>query len=275
MNNQFPDWINQGYGRSPEVRWAHSTDGPLTATALAKESGDFFAADKTGALCRIDQLGQIAAVSRLSSPISALAWSDSGSHGIAIQGSHGVSRFDRQLRNEWEIELDEKCLAVGIDPYANYSVVSLADSGNLVLDRHYKQVAVFETFRPIKHFQFLTEEVAIIAVAESGTVCCYDIRGRELWDERLWSNSGDIAIAEAGDRLLIASLAHGVVKFSLDGRPKGSLVIEGTVKYIATSYSGKIFFVATIEGKVFRVDIDGEVLWSAKTPEPVNSRKTP
>lgn len=271
MGSDFPDWVHFGTGRSPDVRWTHLMEGPITAASLARETSEYFVADETGALYRIAENGQIANLNRLSTPIRQLAWSDVGSHGVAIQGSRTISRLDRKLRTDWEIELDKKCLTVAIDPFANFSVISMADRGNLILDRNHKQAGVFAAFRPIHHLGFLAEEAAIIAAGDSGVIGCYSVRGKEYWNERIWSSTGALTVSEGDGQIYTAGFAQGVMRFTLAGKSKGAFLLEGTTNRIASSYTGEAIFVSTMENQIYLLDSDGDIKWSATPPEPIET----
>ncbi len=261
-----PDWVRAGRGIGPSVRWTFATDAPLTGLQLARETGEVLAADETGGLYRIDRRGEYSAVNRLREPIREIAWSDDGQSAVALVGDSQIHRFDRRLQIEWTLNLPELCLQLAIDPYGQYLVVSLADSGNLVFDAMKRRIAGFETIRPLKHLRFLTTESTIVGAAEHGLICCHALDGEQIWQEKLWSNVGEMTTTGDGDLIYIAGFTHGVQTFDGHGDAIGSYIVEGTVNRLATSYEPHRLIAATVERHLYWLDADGELLWSALTP---------
>ena len=46
--SSLPDWIRQGRGIGPSVRWTFPCEAPLTGLCLARETGEVLAADQIG-----------------------------------------------------------------------------------------------------------------------------------------------------------------------------------------------------------------------------------
>ncbi|MGD9855884.1 MAG: hypothetical protein AB7U20_13140, partial [Planctomycetaceae bacterium] len=129
-----PDWVRQGRGIGPSVRWRFTTEAPLTGLQLARETGEVLVGDEIGSLYRIDRRGEYSAVTRIRAAIQEIAFSDDGQFAAALAADTQVHRFNRQLQTVWRLDLPEQCLQVAIDPYGQYIAVSLADGGNLVFD---------------------------------------------------------------------------------------------------------------------------------------------
>jgi hypothetical protein len=236
---------------------------------LARETGEVLAADQIGSLYRIDRRGDYSAVTRVREPIREIAISDDGQFAVGLVGPAHVHRFDRQLQTVWRLDLPEECLQVAIDPYGAYIAVSLADGGNLLYDAEKRRVAGFTTIRPLRHLRFLTTEAALVGSAEHGLLCCHAITGDELWQQKLWSNVGQLTTTGDGELLYIAGFSHGVQTFDTGGAPVGSYIVDGTVHRIATSYDPHRLIAATIEKHLYWLDADGEMLWASITPEGV------
>lgn len=264
-----PDWVRQGRGIGPSVRWTFGVDAPLTGLRLARETGEILAADETGGLYRIDRKGDYSAVNRLRDPIREVSWSDDGQVAVALVGDSQLHLFDRSLKERWMLDLPEECYQIAIDPYGQYIAVSLADSGNLIFDAKKRRVAGFETIRPLKHIRFLTSEATLVGAAEHGLICCHSLDGEQLWQEKLWSNVGEMTATGDGNLIYLAGFTHGVQTFDGDGDPIGSYILEGTVNRLATSYDPNRLIATTVERHLYWLDADGELLWSAETPNDV------
>ena len=57
MSFYSPSWLQEGQGIPPTLRWAFSTEAPLVALDMGRESGEVLAADETGGLYRLDRRG--------------------------------------------------------------------------------------------------------------------------------------------------------------------------------------------------------------------------
>lgn len=262
-------WIRSGRGIGPSVKWTFGTEGPLSGVQLARESGEVLASDETGGLYRLDRKGQYAAVTRTREPIRQVALSDDGEVAAAIVGENSLHCFNRQLKTEWQIELPSQCLAIAMNPYGQYIAVSLTEAGNVIYDVKKRRVARFDSIRPLTHLRFVTTEPTLMAAADHGLLCCVSLGGERLWEEKVWSNVGSMAITGDGELIYLATYAHGIQVFDGDGDSVGSYVVEGAVKQIAASYEPHRVVASTLERHLYLLDPDGEMLWAARTPQDV------
>lgn len=264
-----PDWVRKGRGIGPSVRWSFGVDAPLTGLRLARETGEVLVADETGGLYRIDRRGEYSSVNRLRESIREIAWSDDGQAALTLVGESELHLFDRNLKEQWKLDLPVPCVQIAVDPYGRYFAVSLADSGNLIFDINKRRIAGFETIRPLKHLCFVTSEAILVGAAEHGLICCHALDGDQIWQEKLWSNVGEMVTTGDGELIYIAGFTHGVQTFDGEGEPIGSYIVEGTVNHLAASYDPNRLLVSTVERHLYWLDADGEMLWSATTPADV------
>lgn len=263
-----PSWL-EGHGLGPQLKWEVGTDGPLKAMAYCRESGDLFIADQTSALYRIDRHGQIAALTRLHHPIMALDWSDNGAQGIVLAGADQLIRFDRELEVVHKLSLPEVCLSTAISPFGNHVAVGLANGTTLIYNERKRRLAQFETIRPLSFLAFCTTDALLFGAAEHGLVCCHNLAGAEVWQQKNWANVGKLAVTGDGDLLYLASFSHGVQTLDGDGASVGSYVLEGTVNRVDVSFEPQRLIVSTIERSLFWLDADGELLWGTTLPDDV------
>jgi len=59
MSLKEPLWLRDGQGIPPKIRWMFSTEAPLVAMEMGRESGEIIAADSASGLYRIDRRGQL------------------------------------------------------------------------------------------------------------------------------------------------------------------------------------------------------------------------
>lgn len=256
-----PKWL-KGKGFGPQLKWSIGTDGALTALAYARESGDLFMTDESGTITRIDRLGEITALNRVHDAIFALAWSDDGQHGAAIAGEESVVRFDRDLKTVHSVNLPDVGLALSISPFGHHIAVALSNGRNVFFNERKRRIAQFETIRPLSFLRFCANEPIIFGAAEHGLICCHNLSGAEIWQEKNWSNVGGLQISGDGDLVYLASFGHGVEAYDGDGASLGSYVLDGTVHRIAVSYEPQRLIAGTVEGSLIWLDADGELLWS-------------
>lgn len=268
-SSRNPPWVTSGRGVSPQLKWQFGTDGSLCGLALARESGDVFIADQTGALYRLDRRGQIAALTRLHHPAIALDWSDDGSQGAVIAGENLILRFDRDLRIIHKLTLPETCLAVAVSPFGNHLAAALANGKTLIYDEQKKRVGEFETMRPLAFLKFCATEALLFSAAEHGLLSCHNLAGAEVWQQKNWSNVGSLSISGDGETLYLASFTHGVQTMNGDGASIGSYVVEGTVNRVSASYEPQKLAASTVERSLFWLDSDGELLWATALPDDV------
>ncbi len=273
MNETAPpagaDWIRGGSGNAPAVAWSFVTESPLTAMALARESGETFLGDAGGALYRIDRQGHIAAITRLHEVVRSLSWSDDGRYGAAVTGDRTLHFLNHVLQSQWSINLPEPPLCVAVAPFAGQLFVSCADGSNRIYDAAKKRLAVFETLRPLAFAQFIPSEPGIIAAAEHGLLCRHDLSGREVWTDKLWSTVGQLSVSGDGELIYLACFTHGVQVYGGDGETVGSYMLDGTASRASVSYESQRIICATQERRLFWLDSEGEILWYANPPDDV------
>src|SRR5262245_6487984 len=97
MKASAADWVERGEGKGPRQLWSFATEAPLVDMQFARETGEVLAADAVGGLYLIDRDGKLAGVTHGPSPIRAIAWSDTGSGGVALVGDNKLYWFDRRL----------------------------------------------------------------------------------------------------------------------------------------------------------------------------------
>lgn len=268
-SNSPPAWLNSGRGLGPRLRWHFGTDGPLTALSLSRETGDLFVADQAGTLYRLDRTGQIQAMTRLPSPAISMSWAEDGSQGAAIVDEETILRFDRNLQVLHKLSLPDVCLGVAVTPFGNHLAVALSDGTNVIYNERKRRISRFETIRPLTFLKFCTTEDVLFGAAEHGLLCCHNLAGAEIWQQKNWANVGKLCCTGDGDLIYLASFAHGIQTLDGDGAAIGSYVLEGTVNRLDVSYEPERLMAATIERALFWLDSDGEMLWATQLDDDV------
>lgn len=264
-----PKWVRGGQGQMPTVPWVYVGEAPLTGLALARESREIFVADEARGLLRLDAAGELLSVTKLPGVARLIVISDDGNFGTVVVDDGMIYRFDRGLEFLWEHELSEPCLAIAMSPFGNHLAASKADGQTEFLNERKRRIAQFETVRPLAHLRFCSQSPVLFAAADHGLAGCYDLSGSALWEERFWTNVGDLCVTGDGDLVYLAGSTHGIQTLDGDGGSVGAYVLEGTVRQLDCSYEPSRLIASTVERQLYWVNSDGEMLWSTETPEDV------
>lgn len=255
----------------PWARWHFATDGHFSHFCYAREVANYLIGDKIGGVYRLDQAGSTLALTRLSLPVTRIAWSDLGQMGFCLLGTKILARLNRKLETEWEIESNKEILDITIDPYGNFVAISMADATISIIDYERNRVAEYETPRPMDWIQFRMEEPTLIAASSNGLIYSFSMSGAKNWNENLWSAIGGFDIAHGRRMLYVAGHNLGVMQLDVNtGKSKGALVVDGTVNKVATSFDGARIAGSTIEKKFFWLDTDGEMIFTCDLPDVVS-----
>lgn len=271
MNESVLDWLKGGQGEPPRLGWSFMVDAPLVGMETAWETENVLAADETGGLYLLDQSGRIVTLTRRFQDITAIAWCDTGTAAAVILGDDELCLLNGQMAEQWRTRLHETILAVALAPYGQHIAISLADGQNIIYDCHRAVVSQFATVRPLSFLQFLATEPVILGAAEYGLLCCHALDGSALWNEKLWSNTGDMSATGDGATIYLAGFTYGVQVFDADGTHHGTYVLEGTPNHVSTGFEPRELFVTTLEKRIYRLDSAGDVQWTSLLPDDVHA----
>jgi len=264
-------WLSDGPGRPPRLRWSFVLDAPLQSLAHSGEAGSLLAADQSGGLYLFDRSGQVRTMMRGFQQIHNLAWSRRGSAGIAILGENRVVALTPALKIEWSVDLSEAATSAAVSPFGEHYVVSLANGMNHILRSDRKQLAKFETERPVHFSQFLETETDLIVCAQYGFIARYNFQGAPAWRNKTFSNVGQLATTANGSLLALAMFSHGVQKFDRYGETSGRFELEGTPHLIGANAAGNRLAIATLENHIYWIDEKGALLWATSAPETIRA----
>lgn len=272
MSDGVADWlVTTGRGDRPTLRWSFTVDAPLTDLRLSRETGEVLAADVSGGLYLLNRRGQIQALTRTRHSVQRLAWGDTGESGAAILDENVIGWFDRRLQFTWTRDLPDELLSIGLDPYGTHVMVGQADGVNLIFSQGNKKLTRFETVRPVRHIQFLTQSQELLVAAEYGFIGRYTLGGAPIWTGNLWSTVGDFAATGDGRFIFLAGFAHGVQAFDgLSGETRGTFICDGSVGLVSCGYTKRGVVGYTLERTLFGVDDSGNPQWNVSVPEDIH-----
>jgi hypothetical protein len=263
----------------PETAWTVVTDSPLKGMALAREAGAILAWDEGNQLYLFDIKGDSLSYSRVPSPILAGAISDDGGLIALLVDAEdaGLLLLDADFSVEQQKPAPTEASFVTIDPHGRYVAVGTRHGVLHLVNRYGRPVGRLETVETISHFCFVPDRPIAIGAAAFGmmlAVALEPARGggrletEILWQERLMSTVGRLAITGDGAMVLASCFTLGIQRFDLRGRNEGSYHLGGTVSHAVPDFPGRTIAAATLEGELAVMNSAGNVRWRTNLSRP-------
>ncbi len=230
---------------------------------FADEAASLLIATKRGQLTLMRQDGAMLESTREFSEIRRLVWCDAGTFGAVLPREDQLVFIDRQLRPLWNVSITGRILGLAIAPHGGHLAFSTDSGRTHIVTADRRELARIDTARPMDHLAFLSEEPALIAAAEFGSLASYDLSGNEIWSEKLMTNVGDLAVSGCGRRILLAAFNHGIQLYNRTGKQRGSFMVDGIPARVAGSTTRSRIAVLTLENRIYWLNFDGELQWAA------------
>lgn len=247
--------------RSTSRHWTFATGGQLAGMSVARESRHTLAWDDEGVLYLLDSDGRL--IVHVQSP-EALAGADISSDGtvIAALSTGGkLSWLDDSLDVRRSDLIRYEPLGVALDSRGWYAAVSAKNARAAVLDCFGRHIGTIRSAHVLEQVVFLAEKPELMAVSAQGLLARYDLRGQPVWRKNLATRIGGFAVDDAGDFVVVAAFAHGLIRFGRRAKPLGSLHPQGTPQRVSLSADGRGMLVASLAKQISLLAPDGEVLW--------------
>ncbi len=251
--------------------WAFATNGQLAGMSVARESRHTLAWDSDGVLYLIDSGGRLIVHVKSPDKLAGAAISGDGNVIAVLSTAGKLSWLDATLDVHRSDQIRYKPLNVELDSRGWYAAVSAKNSRAAVLDCHGRHVGTIRSAHPLEQFQFLAEKPELMAVSAQGLVARYELRGHPVWRENIASRVGGFGVDDAGDLIVVAAFAHGLVRFDRRAHPLGSLHSLEVPWRVSLSADGQRMLVASLSQQISLLSADGEVLWQKKLhQEPID-----
>src|SRR5579885_1725604 len=265
----------------PEAAWTVVTDSPLKGMALAREAGTILAWDEGNQLYLFNVRGESLSYSRVPNRILAGAISDEGSAIALLIESDDVDLLllDADFSVEQQKPAPSEATFVSLDPHGRYLAVGTRRGLLHLLNRYARPVGRIETLESIAHFCFVPDRSVAIGAAAFGMLCGVALdpaRGGRLeaeilWQERLMSTVGRLAITGDGGMILASCYTLGIQRFDLRGRNEGSYHLGGTVAHAVPDFPGRTIVAATLVGDLAVMNSGGNVRWRTTLARPITA----
>lgn len=234
----------------------------VVAIDFADEARTILVGTESGHMCLLNQNGDRLVEDRSFVGLRKLVWSDNGEIGVAVLGENRMLCFDHRLKPLWDASITGRIIEMAISPYGSHIAFS-SDSARLhIITSDRKELAKIDTRRPLEHLRFLAEAPELIGAAEFGQLCRMDLKGKELWNERLMNNAGDMSVSEGGKRIFLAAFNHGVQVYDRSGTQLGSFAIDGIPCRVSASSTRNRVAVLTLENRIFWLNFEGSIQWA-------------
>jgi hypothetical protein len=264
----------------PYPAWTSVTDSPLKGLSFAREAGLILAWDEGNQLYLLNVHGESLSFSRVPSRINSAAISDDGSL-IALlvePEDSGLLLLNADFEVEQERAAPADSTFVTIDPHGRYLAVGTRQTTLHFFNRYSRPAGTLETMHSLSHLCFVPGRSMAIAAAAFGTMVGVAFEpGRTpgrldpeiIWQERLLSNVGRLAVDGEGGMILASCYTLGIQRFDLRGRNEGSYHLGGTVSHAVPDFPGRTIGTATLEGELAVINSGGNVRWRTELPRPV------
>ena len=167
---------------------------------------------------------------------------------------------------------------VTTDPFGRYVALGNRVGAVTLVSRYGKAAGRIETIQSIAHLCFIPDRPFMVGAAAFGMLAGVEIEpsrtpGRlapeVVWQDRLMSNVGRLAVSGDGSMILASCFTHGIQRFDLDGRNEGSYHLGGTVSHAVPDFPGRSIAAATLEGELAIMNSAGNVRWRTRLARPV------
>ena len=261
--------LHNSHGSRPAEIFEDFFPDGVVALDFADEARTLLVGTRAGPLCRMKQNGDRVLEDRSFVGLRKLVWSDSGNIGVAVLGDSRMLCFDARLKPLWDASITGRIVSIAISPHGGHIAFS-SDAARLhIVTADRKEIAKVDTMRAMEHLTFLAEAPELIGAAEFGQLCRFDLKGQEIWNERLMNNAGDMAVSEGGKRIFLAAFNHGVQVYDRSGTQLGSFAIDGIPCRVSASATKNRVAVLTLENRIFWLNFEGTIQWAVDiSPDP-------
>lgn len=259
--------LQNSQGTQPDVVLDDVFPEGVVDMAYAAEARTLLVATAAGTLNLLRRDGTLLKTNRGFDRLRAVVWSDTGNFGAAIIGKNKVMCFDGDLEECWDVKVTGQVRTLAITPFGSHLAICADSSRTHVVTIDRRQIAKFETTRPLDYVQFVAEEPKLIGAAEFGHLCCHEVGGKELWNQRLSSNVGGMSVTSCGRRILLAGFNHGIQLLTSQGNQKGAFMVDGIPTIVAGSATRRRIAAITLESRIYWMNFEGDMLWAADLSE--------
>jgi hypothetical protein len=264
----------------PTTTWTVVTDSPLKGLVFAREAGAILAWDEGNQLYLLNARGETHSTSRVPNRILAGSISDEGSLiALLVEAEDaGLLLLSADFDILSERPAPSEASFVTIDPHGRFIALGTRQNAVYVINRFGRPACRLETMEPVSHLCFVPGHPLLVGAAAYGMLVGIALEpGRPqgrldaeiVWQDRLLSNVGRLALDGEGSMILASCFTLGIQRFDLTGRNEGSYHLGGTVSHAVPDFPGRTIAAATLEGELALMNSAGNVRWRTRLARPV------
>ena len=254
--------LRNSHGTRPQVVLDDVFPEGIVDVVWAAENRTLLLATEGGSLMLLCQDGTVLTNSLQYDDIKSLVWAHAGNYGAAVIGRNTIACFDDQLKKRWDLSVTGRVTGLAITPWGSHLAISSDSSRTWIVTTDRREVARFDTTRPLDHLQFVTERPQLIGAAEFGHLCCHDIDGNEAWSERISNNVGGMSVTGCGRRILLAAFNHGIQMLTGTGQQRGAFMVDGIPGMVSAAATKKRIAALTLESRIYWLNFEGKIMWA-------------
>lgn len=255
--------LNNCHGTRPEVVLDDVFPEGIVGLDFAAEASTLLIATPLGHLTLLKQSGELLACDRNYADIGRIVWADAGNFGAAVMNDEKLVCFDQSLRPIWDVRITGRITALAIAPHGSHLAFSTDACRTYIVTIDKQETARLEDRRPLDHLAFLADEPAIIGASEFGSLISYTLEGREIWQENILNNIGDLSVSDCGRRILLSAFNHGIQLYNKKGKQRGAFMIDGIPSRVSGAATRTRLAALTLENRVYWLNFEGELQWAA------------
>jgi hypothetical protein len=240
--------------------WSLPLQARPRGLVLAREKGWLLAWDEKHWLYLVNRSGAKQAQVHFPASLATACAAEDGSS-YAAAGSNGeVLWLAPDLTVRWQQTVNQRVLAMALDPFGQYLAVSEARGHLHYFDRYGRPIGHVQSPRPLHHLAFIPAAPFLLGAADYGLVARFDLMGRCLWVDGLVAHIGALTVSGDGDRLLLACFTEGLQRYNLLGKNQGRIQVAEPCRLASQSFDGRLILVAGLSNRLLLLDREGRLL---------------
>jgi hypothetical protein len=255
--------LHNCHGARPSEVFEEFFPGGIADLAVASEARRIAVGARSGHMFLLDQSGLRITEDRTFADIRLVRLSATADIGACVVSGNRLICFNQHLKKLWDVSVTGNIAGLAVSPYGSHIAFSTEMNRLHVVSVDRREVFMVDTRRPMEHLEFLAEHSHLIAAAEFGQICRFDLKGRELWNENLIANAGAMSVAEGPGRIFLAAFNHGVQVYDLDGNQLGTFAVDGIPAKVSAARTRSRIAALTLENRVYWLNFEGTIQWAA------------
>lgn len=254
-----------------QTLWTRDTVGQLSGILHAPETGAVLAWDAAQRVIVWDVNGVPRGEQALRAVPAAAAFSGDGRWIVISDRVGRLSWYDERLSLQFEYATDIAPLAIAIEPFGQYVLLSDRQRRGVLFSRLGKPMAEFETPRPLHHLAFLLPEACWLGCADYGFLGCYDAQGQAKWRDKPLVNVASFS-TDGSTLAALGCFTEGILLYEPTGGVGTTAVLPGTCRKVSVAGNGRyVWVLRDLTGKgnvsLSLLQRDGTVLGNVAVPE--------